>query len=66
MSTQFWTMRDADREAEKQEALKNLCKDCGKDMGYRGLNHEYCTRCISSWYAENNIDPSETPNGDFE
>ena len=46
---------------------KYPCKDCGQDMGKRrGSNHEYCERCISKWYADNDIEPNEIPNGDFD
>ena len=39
------------------------CKDCNCKIGD---NHEYCTRCLAQWYADNDLDPSEVPNGDFD
>ena len=42
------------------------CRDCNEYMGKRASNHKYCERCLSNWYAENNLDPSEVPNGDYD
>lgn len=46
--------------------MTKTCKDCQEELGERGNNHEYCVRCISQWYAENDLDPSVVPNGDFD
>lgn len=42
------------------------CKDCNCELGSRGDNHKYCTRCLSQWYSDRDLDPSNIPNGDFD
>jgi hypothetical protein len=42
------------------------CLDCGEDMGSRGKNHDYCTRCLAVWYEDNGLSDVDIPNGDFD